>query len=153
MRIAVVIALASAALLAGLSGCGSQEEKPLFPPDEGEGGAGGEGGEGGWGSGGAGPGGMGGAGGAPSCDPSMGATTCDACVYAQCCAESAACAEGSPCDALWSCARSAGCLESASDFDACATAACKDQATSGAVGALEALSGCVRASCGGSCGS
>lgn len=154
MRIAVVIALATAASFAALSGCGSQEEEPLFPSGDGEGGEGGEGGSSGpGGPGTGGMGGSGGAGGAPTCDVSEAKTPCDTCVFSQCCAESVACAAGTACDALWTCARGAGCLASASDFDACATAACKDQATQGAIDALEALSGCVRASCGGSCGS
>ncbi|MDI1445345.1 hypothetical protein [Polyangium sp. 6x1] len=157
MRKATWICL-SAALVAALPfGCGSEEEGPLFPGasgTEGQGGAGGPGGMGGeGGEGGAGgQGGEGGAGGGSTCTPSMGATACDACVYDQCCAAAIACDEGTPCDALWDCARAAGCLSPTEDFDGCAVEACPMEATTEAVSALESLAGCIRTSCGETCG-
>lgn len=144
-----------ALLIALPYGCGSEEEGPLFPGASGAGGEGGSGGDGGEGGEG-GEGGQGGAGGqgggATTCAPNMGTTACDACVYDQCCAAALACEEGTPCDALWGCARDAGCLSpSQSDFDGCAVMACPMEATTDAVAALESLAGCIRTSCGKDC--
>ncbi len=154
--------LSAALIVASPYGCGSEEEGPLFPGTsstggEGGGGAGGQGGAGGGAGGAGGQGGLGGAGGqggaATTCDPNMGTTACDGCVYDQCCAAALACDDGSPCDALWDCARAAGCLSpSQADFDACVVMACPMEATKDAVSALESLAGCIRTSCGEVCG-
>ena len=77
----------------------------------------------------------------PTCDPAMGTTACDACVYGQCCDAALSCAAGTPCDALWACARSAGCLSpQTSDFDGCVVVACPMLATSDALAGLVELS-------------
>ncbi|MDI1481380.1 hypothetical protein QHF84_32465 [Polyangium sp. y55x31] len=155
MRKATWLFLATALVAALPYGCGSEEEGPLFPDAGGDGGQGGTGGQGGAGGAGGvgGAGGQGGAGGGSACDPGTGATACDVCVYDQCCAAAIACDEGTPCDALWDCARAAGCLSpTESDFDGCAVKACPMEATEDAVSALESLAGCIRTSCGGTCG-
>jgi hypothetical protein len=88
-----------------------------------------------------------------TCEPGMGETACDKCVYEQCCSEALACAPGTPCDALWTCARTAGCLDpQASDFDTCAVAACPAEATEPAVTSIEALATCIRSRCSTICG-
>lgn len=87
-----------------------------------------------------------------TCEPSAGATPCDTCVYAECCSEAGACSVGTPCFALWTCARSKGCLDAqASDFDTCVVEACPDEASEPAIAAIEALAGCVRTHCGMTC--
>jgi hypothetical protein len=143
MRLALPFVVAPALVFTLPAACGSEEEGPLFPGAEGEGGGGED------------PSGNGGAGGAAqACDPAMGATPCDTCVHASCCGASLACEEGTACDALWACARQNGCLgSSTNDFDTCVVSACPAEATAEAVSALEALSACIRASCGAECGS
>lgn len=87
------------------------------------------------------------------CEPDMGQTACDQCVYAQCCARALTCAAGTPCGALWTCTRLAGCLDpQASDFDTCAVDACPTEATASAVAEIEALAECIRAQCDAVCG-
>ncbi|MBK9263795.1 MAG: hypothetical protein IPM54_28830 [Polyangiaceae bacterium] len=88
-----------------------------------------------------------------TCVPDMGDTACDKCVFAMCCEQALACSAGTPCDALWTCARMAGCLDpQASDFDTCVVAACPAEATEPAVAAIEALATCIRTSCDATCG-
>jgi len=137
VRTTLPLALVAASLLA----CVADDGGPLFPD---AGGAGGEGGA-------LGAGGAGGAGGgsAKTCDPAMGATACDACVYATCCDAALACDAGTACDALWSCARASGCFAAdVGDFDACAVAACPTEATQDAFDALTSLATCIRTNCG-----
>lgn len=87
-----------------------------------------------------------------TCVPDMGDTACDKCVFAMCCEQALACSDGTPCDALWTCARMAGCLDpQASDFDTCVVAACPAEATEPAVAAIEALATCIRTSCDAPC--
>jgi hypothetical protein len=87
------------------------------------------------------------------CMPDMGQTACDKCVYGQCCTKALACSTGTPCDALWTCARQAGCLgPPSSDFDTCAVSACPDTATEAAVAAIAALATCIQSNCGVPCG-
>jgi hypothetical protein len=129
-------------------GCSSDTDKPLFPaPTTGGGGAGVE-------DAGADAEPDTGIDAAPlTCAPGMGETACDKCVYEQCCDQALACATGTPCDALWTCARQAGCLDpQASDFDTCVVAACPAEASEPAVAAIEALAACIRMSCDATCG-
>lgn len=88
-----------------------------------------------------------------TCEPNMGQTACDKCVYEQCCTEALACFAGTACDALRTCARDAGCFApEQSDFDSCAVAACPDEATEPAVAAIEALAMCIQSRCSSPCG-
>jgi hypothetical protein len=148
MRHFVILASCIVLFVMAAHGCSSDTDKPLFPTATTSGGGGG-------GVEDAGPDGDdAGIDTAPlTCVPGMGETTCDKCVYEQCCDQALACATGTPCDALWACARQAGCLDpQASDFDTCVVAACPAEASEPAVAAIEALATCIRMSCAATCG-
>jgi hypothetical protein len=146
---ALIFTLALGGALAAAWGCGSEEEPVIKGGSAGAsssssssasassaGGAGGDGG-----------------GDGAVCDPAMGSTPCDACVYGACCAAALACEEGTPCDGLWSCARAKGCLDpGSSDFDGCAVSSCPSEATDEAMAALIELATCIKSSCGAPCG-
>lgn len=161
------IALATIAALFALAACGA-EETGLFEDDAGGAGgraagepASGSGGGttstaaaqgGGASGGGAGEGGAStGTGKDGSCDPASAANPCEACVLATCCNEKLACDPDTPCGDFVGCADEAACFGEP-DFLDCALAACPDEATNGAVSALQALAKCTRSSCEDPCG-